>query len=247
MILWIVLSSILVSSVSFVGSVTLLGKRLIKDSYASSMVSFAAGVMLSAALLDLLPEALEANPDPVIFTTLFAGVVFFFFLERFVLWFHHHHGAHGVKPSSVLIIVGDGVHNFIDGIALAAAFTVSPALGFTTLLAISAHEIPQEIADFSVLTANGMSRKKALLWNFLSGLTALVGALVGIFFLQTFEAYLWAFLAFSAGMFLYIACSDLIPELHEDFHQDSRWRQTIPFILGIALLVFVTHLVEGSH
>ena len=217
------------------------------DAYASSVVSFAAGVMLSAALLDLLPEALEENPDPIIFTALFAGVVFFFFLERFVLWFHHHHGAHGIKPSTVLILVGDGVHNIIDGVVLAAAFIASPALGITTLFAISAHEIPQELADFSVLTANGMSRKKALMWNFLSGLTALLGALLGIFFLETFEALHWALLAFSAGMFLYIACADLIPELHGEFQRHGRWRQTLPFVLGAALLIIVTHLVEGFH
>lgn len=247
MVLLTLFSSFILSAISFVGSVTLVGKNFFKEKYASTMVSFAAGVMLSAALLELLPEALEENPEPTIFTAVFAGILFFFFLERFVLWFHHHHDGHGVKPSTVLIVVGDGLHNFIDGIALAAAFVTSPALGFTTMLAIAAHEIPQEIADFSVLTANGLSKKKALLWNFLSGLTSVAGAVAGLFFLEFLEGFHWMTLAFSGGMFLYIACSDLIPELHAEFHQERRWQQTIPFVIGIALFVIIGRFVHVAH
>lgn len=247
MVLLTLLSSFILSAISFVGSVTLVGKNFFKEKYASTMVSFAAGVMLSAALLDLLPEALEENPEPGIFTAMFAGILFFFFLERFVVWFHHHHEGHGVKPSTVLIVVGDGLHNFIDGVALAAAFATSPALGFTTMLAIAAHEIPQEITDFSVLTANGLSKKKALFWNFLSGLTSVAGAVVGLFFLEFFEGFHWMTLAFSGGMFLYIACSDLIPELHENFNQERRWQQMIPFLIGIVLFVIIGQFAHAAH
>lgn len=247
MIIITILASLFVSAISFIGSLTLVGKNLLREKYTSVMVSFAAGVMLSAALLDLLPEALEENPEPAIFTVVLAGILFFFFLERFVLWFHHHHEGHGIKPSSVLVVVGDGLHNFIDGLALAAAFSTSPALGFTTMLAIAAHEVPQELADFSVLTANGFSKRKALLWNLLSGLTAVAGALAGLFFLEFFEGLHWIILAFSGGMFLYIACSDLIPELHQEFHQDRRWQQTVPFIIGIALFVVLTVFIEVGH
>lgn len=241
--LFILISSLFVSLVSIVGILTIFSKKLQSQNYASGFVSFAAGVMLSAALLDVLPEALELHPEPDLFLAIFGGILVFFFLERFVLWFHHHHGDHGTKPSAVLVLVGDAIHNLLDGLAITAAFLVSPVLGLTTTLAIAAHEIPQEIADFSILTAGGMSRTKALLWNFFSALTSLVGAVLGYFFLRNLEEYIWIFLAFTGGMFLYIASSDLIPELHQDFKKDRRWQQTVPFILGIVILFALTKLI----
>lgn len=240
---FILLSSFFVSLVSIIGILTVFSKRWHKPEYAAGLVSFAAGVMLSAAFFDILPEALELNPEPSLFMAIFAGLLLFFFLERFVLWFHHHHDSHGAKPSVFLILIGDTIHNLIDGISIAAAFLASPAIGVTTTLAIAAHEIPQELADFSVLTAGGMSKKKAILWNFLSGLTSLLGAVVGYYFLSQVEDYLWLFLAFAGGMFLYIASSDLIPELHQDFKRDRRWQQTYPFILGIVLIFAFTRLI----
>lgn len=240
---FVLLSSFFVSLVSIIGILTVFSKRWHKPEYAAGLVSFAAGVMLSAAFFDILPEALELNPEPSLFMAIFAGLLLFFFLERFVLWFHHHHDSHGAKPSVFLILIGDTIHNLIDGISIAAAFLASPAIGVTTTLAIAAHEIPQELADFSVLTAGGMSKKKAILWNFLSGLTSLLGAVVGYYFLSQVEDYLWLFLAFAGGMFLYIASSDLIPELHQDFKRDRRWQQTYPFILGIVLIFAFTRLI----
>lgn len=242
-LLLIILSSIFVSAVSIVGIFTLLNKNWHRPEYASRFVSFAAGVMLSAALFDILPEALELNPDHSLFTAVFAGIITFFFLERFVLWFHHHHEGHGTKPSSVLILVGDSIHNIIDGISIAAAFMASPAIGLTTMLAIAAHEIPQELADFSVLTAGGMEKRRALFWNFVSGLTSVLGAVLGYFFLSQLESYIWFVLAFAGGMFLYIASSDLIPELHQDFKRDRRWQQTYPFVLGIVVIWILTSVI----
>lgn len=239
----IVLASFFVSAISFVGVLAIFTKKFIQSDYASSFVSFAAGIMLAAAFFDILPEAFELHPDPAIFTAMFAGIIVFFFLERFVLWFHHHDEGHGAQPTAVLILVGDGVHNVIDGVAIAAAFLASPAIGLATTLAIAAHEIPQEIADFSVLTHGGMSRRKALIWNFLSALTAMVGAIGGYFFLSALENYIWWFLAFAGGMFLYVASSDLIPELHRDFKRDRRWQQTLPFVAGIVLLWALTHFI----
>jgi zinc and cadmium transporter len=181
MLFSIILGCVLISSISFLGSLTLLGRSVFKENYAASLVSFAAGVMLSAAFLDLLPEALEQKPEPILFTAVFAGMIVFFFLERFVLWFHHNHAAHGAQPTTILVLVGEGIHNFIDGVAIAATFLTSPALGLTTILAIAAHEIPQELADFSILTAGGMGKKKALWFNFLSGLTAIAGGIFASF------------------------------------------------------------------
>ncbi|MBP9699777.1 ZIP family metal transporter [Candidatus Woesebacteria bacterium] len=242
---FILIASLLVSAVSFVGGIFLVNHRLFSNStFTSSLVSFAAGIMLSAALLDLLPEAQEAAGEGNIFLPVLIGIVAFFFLERFVVWFHHHHASHGKAPTSVLILLGDAVHNFIDGVAIAAAFLVSPALGVTTTLAIAAHEIPQEIADFSVLISGGMKKSKALLYNFISGLTAVLGAITAYFFFETVQGVSWILLSFTAGMFLYIACSDLIPELHKELSDKKKWMQTLPFVGGIVLLGLFVHFLE---
>lgn len=245
MIIAILLATLFVSSISFVGAFVLTLKKSWTPAWQTTLVSFAAGVMLSAAVLDLMPEALEEAGDATIFPFIFGGIVSFFFLERFVLWFHHHHEGHGARPATILVLLGDAIHNLIDGVAITAAFLISPSVGLITTLAIAAHEIPQEIADFGVLVASGMSKTKALLYNFFSGLTAMIGALAAYFFLETVEGMVWMALAFSAGMFLYISCSDLIPELHTEFSKNRRFAQTIPFVLGILILWTSVKLLEG--
>lgn len=235
MIIFVILSSFLISCISFAGAL-LLAKHPQTRGFQTGLVSFAAGVMLAASVLDLMPEALAAAGGRDIFIWIFLGIVSFFFLERFVLWFHHHHEGHGEKPAAALVLIGDSIHNTVDGVTIAAAFLVNPVLGLTTTLAIAAHEIPQEIADFGVLVASGMQKRRALVFNFLSGLTALVSAVAAFYFLDVLADLVWVVLAFSAGMFLYIACSDLIPELHIHSHQERRWLQIAPFLIGILLL-----------
>ncbi len=247
----IVVASILVSLISFVGGVVLVSKKFwehFQSEWMSAyLVSFAAGVMLATAFLDVLPEAFENGGENINLLLLVAllGIIFFFFLERFVLWFHHHDETHGPRPSVWLILIGDSVHNFIDGVAIAAAFMASPGLGIITTLAIAAHEIPHEMANFSVLIHGGLGRFRALLYNFLSALTALLGAVLGFFFLVKIQNFVPATLAFTAGMFIYIACSDLIPDLHKEFRRDKRWTHSIPFILGILLLWYLVNRLEG--
>lgn len=244
-LLLIILASLIVSSISFVGALFLVWKNFFSEKHITSLVSFAAGVMLASAFFDLLPEASEGGTPSAIYQFVFIGIVSFFLLERFVLWFHHHDDGHGKKPSALLVLFGDGFHNIIDGVAIAAAFIASPILGVTTTLAICAHEIPQEIGDFSVLVEGGFSKAKALLYNFVSGLTALIGAILGYFFLEAIQNSTWIFLAFSAGMFIYISCADLIPELHKDFRLERRWTQTVPFVLGALVLIILVHFLEG--
>jgi zinc and cadmium transporter len=241
----IIIASILVSSVSLIGGFLLLRGREISQTLLHGLVSFAAGVMLAAAFLDLLPEALEGGSAAslILFSTL-TGVVFFFFIERFILWYHHHDELHDTKPSAFLVLTGDALHNFIDGIAIAAAFIANPALGVATTLAIAAHEIPQEIADLSILIYGGMKKMRALLCNFLSALTALAGAVLSYFFLSSLEGALPLFLGFTAGMFIYIACSDLIPEMHSKFQHTKAWIYTLPFLGGIGLLWIILSIVE---
>lgn len=246
----IILATFLVSLSSLVGGLLLTNQKLLTKKLITFLISFAAGVILTIAFLDLLPEALhhaeESGSEINIFVPAFLGVLLFFFLERFLLWFHHHDDSHETEPTSVLILLGDGVHNFIDGIIIAAAFIAEPALGFVTAFAIAAHEVPHEIADFSILIHSGMNKMKALFFNFLSSLTALAGAIGGYYFLQTIEKALPYLLAFSAGTFIYIACSDLIPDLHKEFKMKKRWEQSLPFIAGIILMYFILSLTHGE-
>lgn len=245
-LVYIILASVALGLVSFSGALVLLSKRLNTENALAYLVSFAAGIMLVVAFLDLLPEALEeaGNGDTNVLVFTLIGVLLFFFLERFVVWFHHHDETHGEKPPALLVLIGDGVHNFIDGIAIAAAFLTNPAVGIATTIAIAAHEIPQEIADFSVLLYGGMRRKRALLFNFFSALTAVLGGVIGYYFLEGVEGLLPIFLAFSAGMFIYIACSDLIPDLHREFKREKRWLHVLPFVFGIAIFWLLRSFLE---
>lgn len=242
----IITATLFVSILAFVGALFLFWGKLATEKTAFYFLSFAAGTMLAVAFLDLLPEAAETAPEGLdIFVPAFLGIVVFFFIERFVLWFHHHDDLHGMKPSAILILLGDGLHNFIDGIAIAAAFLANPGLGVVTTLAIAAHEIPQEIADFSVLVHSGMRRGRALFFNFISGLTALVGGILGFYFLENLTGFIPVFLSFTAGMFIYIACSDLIPEIHKSAEKHKNWTQFVPFLLGITVLWLLVRTLEG--
>lgn len=249
MLIYIILASIIVSCSSLIGGLLLLRKKTLSEDAIIHLVSFAAGVILTVAFVDLLPEAVEHAEELGLHTNIFLftffGIILFFFLERFLLWFHHHDDTHGEKPTSILILFGDGFHNFIDGIAIAAAFIADPLLGVITSIAIAAHEIPHELADYSVLVHSGMKPMKALFYNFLSSLTALVGALSGYFFLQSISQSLPYMLAFSAGTFIYIACSDLIPDLHTNFKKQKQWRQSLPLIIGIAIAYIVITIAHG--
>jgi zinc and cadmium transporter len=216
-----------------------------KKGLLQTLIGFAAGVMLATAFLDLLPEAVEYGPNlKDVFLYALLGVVAFFFLERTFIWFHHHdhdHKHQETKPTTGLIIIGDGIHNLIDGLAIAAAFVTSPAVGIATTAAIALHELPLEIADFSVLLHSGLKRGKALLYNLSSAMTAVVGGVLGYLFLSNLEKYLFIFLAFTSGMFIYIASSDLIPDIHKHLDRKKGAWQLIPFMLGILTIFLLTN------
>jgi zinc and cadmium transporter len=203
LLLSIVASSLAISLVSLIGGFGLVHKLTKNSRFLPFFVSFAAGVMLATAFLDLFPESLHEGGSEMVFFPAFLGIVLFFFLERFVLWFHHHDNHHQLKPSAVLITTGDAIHNFIDGVVIAAAFLTDPGLGLITTLAIAAHEIPHELADFSILIHSGMSRLKALGYNLMSALTALLGSILGYFYLESIEGGLPFFLSFTAACLYY--------------------------------------------
>jgi zinc and cadmium transporter len=214
-------------------------------------VPFAAGALLAAAFLDLLPEAVEHGEPDVVLRYALGGLVFFFVLERSLSWFHHHHDhEHGTKGglkrrNTGLIIIGDTLHNFIDGLAIGAAFLVDPAIGLITTAAIAAHEIPQEIGDFGLLLSKGMAKRRVLLVNLLSTAATVIGAVMVFGFggeLGISESLL---LAVTAGFFIYIATSDIIPTIHAE--PERRWAniQTLVLIAGIVLVGTAAYIVHG--
>ncbi len=221
------------------------------------MVSLSVGIMLSTSLLHALPEAFESQADPrSLFATLLAGLLAFFLLEKFAILrhshhhegdgHHHHHGhdAHEAGKAGWMILVGDGMHNFTDGILIAAAFIANPKLGLVTGLAIIAHEIPQEIGDFIVLLNAGFSRTRAYVYNLICSLMAVAGGLLGWFMLERGMQWIPYVLVFASSGFIYIAVSDLMPQMQ----RRATIRETIPQIVLVALGVVIVLVLTGhSH
>ena len=208
------------------------------------LVSFAVGGLFGDAFIHLLPESYESLGIRLT-TSLYiiAGILIFFILEKFIRWRHCHIPAsdHHVPPVVALNLIGDGVHNLIDGIIIGASFSASVPLGIATTLAVILHEIPQEIGDFGVLIHGGLTVKKALLFNFLSALTALAGVLISLLIGQYLKNYTLILIPITAGGFLYIAGSDLIPELHHgcDIKISTAVGQFAAIVLGILIMAFL--------
>ena len=243
---WILLVTFLDGLVSFFGAFTLALKEKTLQKILFILVAFSAGTMIGGSLLHLLPESFEALSSDIDLAMMvfIIGFSVFFIVERFLHW-HHCHGTGECKVHtySYMILIGDGIHNFIDGLVIASAFVVDVALGFVTSFAIIGHEIPQEIGDFGVLLHGGMKKSKALLYNFISQLTAVVGGLVGFFVLSDqLRAYT---LPFAAGGFMYIAASDLIPELHKEPNLGKSALAFAFFLLGVLLMLAIKILTHG--
>lgn len=215
------------------------------------MVSYAAGVLLAVAFLDVLPEAFERSGDAgTIGTVTLAGVLGFFLLEKAALWRHEHehgdtrsHGHLGGR-TGLMILVGDGFHNLVDGVAIAAAFLTDVKLGVATALAMVAHEIPQELGDFMVLLNSGYARSKALAFNLLSSLASVVGGVVGYFVLEGSQAAVPSILAIGAASFIYIAVADLIPHMHRSTDARSTAWQIALIAAGVATIVVTDVLLR---
>ncbi len=237
------------SLISLLGGIYLLyGKRGTRTLQMLA-VPLAAGALLAAAFLDLLPEAIELGDARDVFTYALVGLIVFFVLERSLSWFHHHHEEEhtpgGHRRNSALIIIGDTLHNFIDGLAIGAAFLVSPAVGVVTTVAIAAHEIPQELGDFGLLLSKGMARRKVLLVNLLSAVATLIGAALVFGLGDALSLSEHILLAITAGFFIYIATSDIIPTIHAEPRR--RWAnvQTAILIGAVVVVGLVSQLVHG--
>jgi len=209
------------------------------------LVSYAVGAMLGVALLALLPEALETLSPANVFGTLLAGILTFFALERMVLLRHcHTDECHVHGATAPLVLVGDAFHNFIDGAIVCAAVLTSVPLGINTAIAVAAHEIPQEVGDIAVLLAAGYSRRRALILNVVSGSSGLVGALVAYAGVSSLPAARPFVLAFSSASLLYIAMSDLIPDLHRGQIERGSARQVLLIAAGIGTVVLFGRLAD---
>lgn len=234
---------------SIIGGALLLSNKKLANKMGTLLTPFAAGALLGAAFFELLPEAIETDPSEAAFRWVVVGIIGFFLLEQYLHWFHHHHehkGKEFKKPTSTLIIVGDTVHNLIDGIAIGAAFVISPAVGIVTAIAIATHEIPQEIGDFSILLKSGMKRTRVLLWNAGSSLATLFAALY-TFYLGSQESLpLGPILGLSAGLFIYIAASDLIPTIHEEAKGKFAKLPALLIVLGVLTVGLVTEIAHNK-
>ena len=240
--LYTLVSVVIVSLISLAGVFTLALRAATLKKIIIYFVSFSVGALFGDAFIHLLPEAFAKSPASFVSAGILSGIILFFILEKFVHWRHCHAETtkNHIHPVGMLNIIGDGVHNFIDGLVMAASYLVSVPIGLATTLAVIFHEIPQELGDFGVLIHAGFSNKKALMWNFISALTAVAGAVVGLIIGTHSQQVTMFMIPLAAGGFTYIAGSDLIPELHRDvceFPSLSRafW-QLVFFLLGIAIM-----------
>ena len=235
-------------------------------SWISRLVSFAVGALLGAVFIELLPHALETGSPSTVMATVLAGLLGFFLLEKLVLWRHshghtehredaeeteHEHALHAhVHPhgdggrSGLMILIGNSVHNFCDGIVISAAFLVEPRLGIATTIAIVAHAVPQQVGDFAVLIHSGFSRKRAFTWNLAAGVATLVGAMAGYLALAGMQQALPIVLAVAAASLLYVAVADLIPSLHRRPEPLETARQVIAIGLGVAIIAIMHVAME---
>jgi len=238
--LYSLISVIGVSLISLIGVISLLISSKALERLLLFLVSFSAGVLLGDAFLHLIPEAFEILNSPLMASgSLLGGVIVFFVLEKVICWRHCHVPTSIDHPHPVawMNLVGDGLHNFIDGLIITSSYLISLPLGLGTTLAVIAHEIPQEIGDFGVLIYGGFSRLKALFLNLLSGLLALGGVIIAFFISHQSSLFSASLVPFAAGGFIYIALSDLVPELHKETKPSKSLGQLVFLLAGVGIML----------
>jgi zinc and cadmium transporter len=242
---YILLATFIVSLISFVGVVTLALKDKILSKILLVLIGLSAGALMGGAFLHLLPEAAEKSSGLDVYLVVLIGFILFFLIEKVLHWRHCHKGECDVHTFRYMNLIGDSIHNFIDGLIMAASFVVSVPLGITTTIAIATHEIPQEIGDFAVLIYGGFSKRKAIMLNFVVALTAVLGGIVGYFVSNLIEDIVLLILPFAAGGFIYIAATDLVPEIRKELDMKKYMATLFVFICGI-LIMWVTKVIYGG-
>jgi zinc and cadmium transporter len=241
---WIVAGGLAMSAIAMVGSVTLVLPERALQRILLPLVAFAAGSLLGGAFFHMLPVGLDAGMSNVaVYGLVLAGFAVFFGLEQFLHW-HHCHRAEALckKPLTYLILIGDGLHNFLGGLAVAGTFLIDIRLGIVTWLAAAAHEVPQELGDFGVLVHGGWEKGRALLYNTLSALTFLAGGLVA--YAASFRLDVSWLVPFAAGNFIYIGAADLIPEVKAHAEPRANVIHFTAFVVGVALMLAVKLALE---
>jgi zinc and cadmium transporter len=239
---WILIAGIAMSSLALVGALTTMLSEETLARVVMPTVALAAGSLLGGAFFHMLPEAVSAlGNNLLVYVWLVTGFLVFFTLEQFLHWHHCHRSATSEhRPLGLLILIADGMHNFIGGLAVGAAFVVDIRVGIVTWLVAAAHEVPQEFGDFGILIHSGWSRRSALAWNFASALTFLAGALIAYAVSGSVEVgYL---LPFAAGNFIYIAAADLLPEIARETRTRDKLETSIAFLAGLGLLLAATQI-----
>jgi len=238
------MSTFFISLISFVGIFTLALKEQLLQKIVLLLVSLSAGVLMGGAFLHLLPESAELSEGLDVFLFVLIGFILFFFIEKILHWRHCHKGECQIHTFTYMNLIGDSIHNFIDGLIMATSFVISIPLGMTTTLAIALHEIPQEIGDFGVLLYGGFEKRKALILNFLTALTAIAGGIIGFFITTMVDNVKLFILPFAAGGFIYIAATDLIPEIRKETNLKKSMIYFGIFILGIIIMYVVTFIIH---
>lgn len=254
MLLKIILATLIVSMISLTG-ILILFKRKNKASFLKSLISLAAGTLLGVSFFELLPEAIETElfEPHLIFAVVLMSILFFFLLERVFHWHHCRCEEHGQPNSNdksdiiVINLIGDSIHNFVDGVLIASAFLLDFHSGILVTIAVILHEIPQEISDFGVLLYAGLSKSKAIIYNLLTALVAIIGAMVFYFFGNITENIIPLAIAFAAGNFIYLSTADLIPELHHENKQKNIFYHSLWLLLGVAMVYFAGQIIPHSH
>lgn len=253
-ILYPIVSVIIVSLISVVFAIPFLIKKRISKRVLLFLLSLSVGVLLATVFVNFLPEAVSHNYTLGLALNLFLGFLLMFVLEKLV---HYHHSkraenedfGHGHAYSLAPVnLIGDGIHNFIDGLVIAGSYAVSTTLGIAATISIIFHEVPQEIADFGVLLYSGLSKKKALIFNFLSATTAILGTVFGLLLAGSLQGFNEFIIPFAAGNFIYIAASNLVPQLHRECSILDTLIHVAAMILGVAIIVVITIFGPGhSH
>ncbi|MFA5410765.1 MAG: ZIP family metal transporter [Candidatus Omnitrophota bacterium] len=242
--LWAITASIIVSLVSLVGIFSLLIKEGWLNKILLILIGFSAGALIGGAFLHLLPEALEELDSLYVFSCVILGFIIFFVLERYFYWRHCHNGVCSIHAFTYLNLIGDGIHNFTDGLVIGASFLVGTHFGVITTVVIIFHEIPQEIGDFGVLVYGGFTKVRALIFNFISALSCILGTVAGYLAAANIENFSPYLLSFTAGGFIYIAACDLIPELHKQPDLKKSLASMLAFLLGI-LFILSARAMQG--
>ena len=243
----IMFGGLAMSAISLIGIATFFVSDKLLHRMTKPLVALSAGSLLGAAFFHLIPESVETLGNTLdMYVLVIVGFLSFFVLEQFLHWHHCHGGlgehSHHRKTIRYLTLISDSIHNFIDGVAVGASFVVNPALGWVTWFGTALHEIPQELGDFGVLVHTGWSKKKALLFNFLSGMTFIVGGLCA--YLVSIKVNVVYFLPFTAGNFLYLATVDLVPEINKSDKLSKNIIHFLSMVAGIVLLYVFHELFE---